>query len=78
MFSHEKFFDINDVYNSENESVWAINCADVDEDEVVLCGNKIFQRESDDVVECLLFQGLVILDEGTVEIIVASSKTHFL
>ena len=31
VFSDEKFFDIDDVYNSQNERVWAINCTDADE-----------------------------------------------
>ena len=26
LFSDEKFFDIDDVYNSENERVWTISC----------------------------------------------------
>ena len=40
LFSDEKFFDIDGVYHSENERIWAINRADADEGEVVLCKNK--------------------------------------
>ena len=27
----QKYFDINGVYNSQNDRVWAVNCADADE-----------------------------------------------
>ena len=31
LFSDEKYFDIDGVYNSQNDRVWAVNPADVDE-----------------------------------------------
>ena len=31
LFSDEKFFDIDDVYNSQSEHMWAINRVDADE-----------------------------------------------
>ena len=31
LFSDEKYFDIDDVYNSQNDRVWSINRADADE-----------------------------------------------
>ena len=30
LFSDEKFFDIDGVYNSQNDRVWAVDCADAD------------------------------------------------
>ena len=30
IFSDEKYFDIDDVSNSQNDRVWALNCADAD------------------------------------------------
>ena len=68
--------------NSENEDMWAINRADIDEGEMVSCRNKISWRESDGVVGCLYFSKnitlLVILDRRTIEITVAISETYFL
>ena len=31
LFSDEKYFDIDGVYNSQNDRVWAVNRADADE-----------------------------------------------
>ncbi|CAF4313023.1 unnamed protein product [Didymodactylos carnosus] len=31
LFSDEKYFDLNGVYNSKNERIWAINCAAADD-----------------------------------------------
>ena len=31
LFSDEKFFDIDGVYNSQNDRVWAVDRADADE-----------------------------------------------
>ena len=31
LFSDEKYFDIDGVYNSQNHRVWVVNCADADE-----------------------------------------------
>ena len=31
LFSDEKYFDIDGVYSSQNDQVWAVNCADTDE-----------------------------------------------
>ena len=31
VFSDEKYFDIDSVYNSENDRAWIVNRADVDE-----------------------------------------------
>ena len=30
LFSDEKFFDIDGIYNSQNDRVWAVACADAD------------------------------------------------
>ena len=30
LFSDEKFFNIDDVYNSQNDRVWIVDCADAD------------------------------------------------
>ena len=40
LFSDEKFFDTDNVYNSENELVWIVHRADADEGEVMSCRNK--------------------------------------
>ena len=45
LFSREKFVDIDGVSNSENEDLWARNRADADEDEMVSCRSKSFQRK---------------------------------
>ena len=71
LFSDEKFFDIDSVYNCQNEGVQAINCGDTDESEVVSCRNKSSPREK--VMMCLDVSSskdivfLVNLDERTVD-----------
>ena len=64
LFSDEKFFDIDGVYNSENERVWTINRADADEGEVVSCRNKSSPRENNGVVGCLLHGSHTLGDLG--------------
>ena len=64
LFSDEKFFDINGVYNSESERVCVGNkCADADESEMMLCRNESSPRESNSVVGCLLFHAFHTLDD---------------
>ena len=31
LFSGEKHFDIDGVYNAQNDRMWAVNCTDADE-----------------------------------------------
>ena len=31
LFSEEELFDIDGIYNSQNDRIWAINCAEVDD-----------------------------------------------
>ena len=62
LFSDEKFFDINGICNSENESVWEINRADADEGEMASCRNKSSLRENDGMIGRLL-QGSHILGD---------------
>ena len=45
LFSDKEFFDIDGVYNSENERVWAINCADADENSGVTQKLKFPERK---------------------------------
>ena len=63
LFSDEKFFDIDDVYNSQNDRVWAVDRADADKK------GGIKQRQKVMVWLGACSKGitsLVILDEGTV------------
>ena len=52
LFSDEKYFDIDDVYDSENDRVWAVNCADADERSDVKQRQK-HSPSSDGVTGCL-------------------------
>ena len=45
LFSDEKFFDIDGVYNSENEGMWAINRADTDGRGDVMQKQKFIERK---------------------------------
>ena len=37
LFSDEKFFDMDVVYNSQNDRVWAVDCADADKKGSLWC-----------------------------------------
>ena len=68
LFSDEKFFDIDGVYNSQNDRVWAVDRADADKKG----GMKQRRKSPQKLMVCLgaCSKGitpLVILDEGTVD-----------
>ena len=63
LFSDEKFFDIDGVYNCPNERMWAISRADIDEEGNVIQKQKFPERGSDSVVGCMLLQGSQILGD---------------
>ena len=68
LFSNEKFFDINGVYNSQNDRVWAVDRADADEKGGIQQRRKFPQKVMVWLGAC--FKGitpLVILDSGTVD-----------
>ena len=67
LFSDGKFFDIDGVYNSQNDRVWAVDHADADKKGGIKQRRKFSQK----VMVCLgtFSKGitpLMILDEGTV------------
>ena len=75
LFSDKKFFDIDDVYNSENERVWAINHADGNKK---WCHAEIKIRPEKVMVWLGAWcKGLTLLMNELL-IIVATSKTYFL
>ena len=45
LFSNEKFFDIGGVDNSQNDRMWAVDCADTDKKQVALSRDKNFYRK---------------------------------
>ena len=55
LFSDEKYFDIDGVYNSQNDRVWAVNRTDADEKGGIKQRRK-HPRKSNGVAGCL-FQG---------------------
>ncbi|CAM4951986.1 unnamed protein product [Rotaria socialis] len=68
LFSDEKFFDIDGVYNSQNDRVWAIDRADADKNGVIKQKRKFPQKVMVWLSACSkVVTPLVILDEGTVD-----------
>ena len=68
LFSDEKFFDIDGVYNSQNDRVWAVNRADADEKGGIKQKRKFPQKVMVWLGACSKgVTPLVILDEGTVD-----------
>jgi transposase len=68
LFSHEKFFDIDGVYNSQNDRVWVVDRADADEKGGIQQRRKFPQKVMVWLVACSKgITPLVILDEGTVD-----------
>ncbi|CAM4784202.1 unnamed protein product [Rotaria magnacalcarata] len=70
LFSDEKFFDIDGVYNSQNDRVWAVDRADADADKNGGMKQKRKFRQKGMVWLGACSKGvtpLVILDEGTVD-----------
>ena len=39
LFSDEKFFDIDGIYNCQNEPVWAVDCFGIDKKGDIPCKN---------------------------------------
>ncbi len=67
LFSDEKFFDIDGVYNSQKDRVWAVNRAGADEKGGIKQKRKFPQKVMVWLRAC--FKGVtpwVILDEGIV------------
>ena len=68
LFSDEKYFDIDDVYNSQNDRVWSINHADADEKGGVKQRRKHPQKPMVRLGACPKgITSLVILNEETVD-----------
>ncbi|CAM4836603.1 unnamed protein product [Rotaria magnacalcarata] len=68
LFSNEKLFDIDGIYNSQNERVWAVDRADADKKGGIKHKRKFSQKVMVWLGVCS--QGitpLVIFDEGTVD-----------
>ena len=67
-FSDEKFFDIDDVYNSQNDRVWAVDRADADKRGGIKQRRKFPWKVLVWLGACSKgITPLVILDEGTVD-----------
>ena len=69
LFSDKKFFDIDDVSNTQNNRVWAVDHADVDKKGVIKQRQKVMVW----LGACL---PLIILDEGTIDHIVKCFPLH--
>ncbi|CAF5170766.1 unnamed protein product, partial [Rotaria magnacalcarata] len=68
LFSDEKFFDIDDVYNSQNDRVWAVDRADADEKGGIQQRRKFPQKVMVWLSACSKgVTPLVILDDRTVD-----------
>ncbi|CAF1350541.1 unnamed protein product [Rotaria magnacalcarata] len=68
LFSEEKFFDIDGIYNSQNDRVWAIDRADADKNGGIKQKRKFPQKVMVWLGACSKgVTSLVILDEGTVD-----------
>ena len=68
LFSDEKYFDIDGVYNSQNDRVWAVNRADADEKGGVKQRRKHPQKVMVWLGACSKgITPLVIFNEGTVD-----------
>ena len=68
LFSDEKFFDIGDVYNSQNDRVWAVGRADADEKGGIQQRRKFPQKVMVWLGACSKgITPLVSLDDGTVD-----------
>ena len=68
LFSDEKLFDIDGVYNSQNERVWAVDRADADKKGGIKPKQKFPQKVMVWLGVCSKgITPLVILDEGTVD-----------
>jgi len=67
LFSDEKFFDIDGVYNSQKDRVWPVNRADADEKGDIKQERKFPQKVMVWLRACFKdVTPLVILDEGIV------------
>ncbi len=68
LFSDEKFFDIDGVYNAQNDRVWAVNRADADKKGGIKQRRKFPQKVMVWLGACSKgITPLVILDKGTVD-----------
>ena len=68
LFSDEKMFDIDGVYNTQNDRVWAVDRADADENGGIQQRRKFPQKVMVWLGACSKgLTPLVILDEGTVD-----------
>ena len=68
LFSDEKFFDIDGVYNSQNDRVWVVDRADADEKGGIQQRRKFPQKAMVWLSICSKgITPLVILDDGTVD-----------
>ena len=68
IFSDEKFFDIDGVYNSQNDRVWAVDRANANESDGIKQRRKFPQKVMVWLGACSKgVTPLVILDEGTVD-----------
>ena len=75
LFSDEKFFDIDGVYNSQNDRVWAVDRADVDKKGGIKQRRKFPWKVMVWLGACSKgITPLVILNEDTVEHIVYVQK----
>ena len=69
LFSDEKMFDIDGVYNSQNERIWAPSRADTDAKGGIKQIQKFPKKKSDGLARSMFQRGvpLVIFEEGTVD-----------
>ena len=75
LFSDEKYFDIDGVYNSQNDRVWTVNCADADEESGAKQKRKHPQKVMVWLGACSKgITPLAIFNEGTVDYAVYIEK----
>ncbi len=68
LFSDEKMFDIDGVYNTQNDRVWAVDCTNADKNGGIQQRRKFPQKIMVWLGACSKgLTPLVILDEGTVD-----------
>ena len=67
IFSDEKFFDTDSVYNSQNDRMWSVDCADADQKCGITQGRKFPWKVMVWLGACSKgITPLVIFDEGIV------------
>ena len=68
LFTDEKLFDIDEIYNSQNDRIWAISCSEADIKSGIRQIRKCLQKFMVRLEACSKeFSPLVIFENGTVD-----------